>query len=153
MKRWIGAGLLLGAAACGDADGGAREPRGVYALEAPDGCLFVYSFRPDESLYAESYQCDTEGGAAGVQVESGPYEIRGDRIFFSPDETSCSEQPVEDFDLKFKLYDNGDLFLSDGSFAADFVKIPQSELDGAGPSGSIVGIGCWNDDDTFSVPD
>jgi hypothetical protein len=151
MRQVIGiVALTVLCNACGDGGGGPREPSGVYALELPDGCVVVYSFRPDEGFYAESLQCDLESGTAGAQVESGPYRIEGDRIYFTPDETSCEDQPLEDSDLKFKLYDNGDLFLSDGSFAAEFVKIPQKELDGAGPTGSLVGLGCWDDEDFVS---
>jgi hypothetical protein len=51
MRRLPGiVALTVLCCACGDDGGAATEPSGVYALEAPDGCFIVYSFRPKEGL-------------------------------------------------------------------------------------------------------
>lgn len=120
-------------------------PSGVYALEDEFGCVLSYSFRPKTGIYAAGYYCELEDGGQGVEVESGPYTVEGDRIMFKPDESTCETADLSAYSLKFVIYDNGDLFLAGAGSADEFVRVETT--DSAGGMGGRSLLGCWEGED------
>lgn len=124
------------AAGCGEeAQTLAARAVGTWSYEGADGC--TYGLVLDEDGTAESSQvCQLEGGGLGVQSYVGPYDISGDRLYWSAELGTCDEQRAS---FSFALRVEGDALTLTGQSGVEVYERVEGGL-----VGGSAAFGCFD---------